>query len=51
MIAKFPKQVCFNEKNNYACDNGKNDSNCNIYAYMAQMYSTDEWKNHGKTEY
>ena len=23
MIAKFPKQVCFNEKVNYACDNGK----------------------------
>ena len=45
MIAKCPKQVCFNEKGNYACNN------CEIYAYMAQMSSNGEWKNHGKTEY
>ena len=51
MIAECPKQVCFNEKGNYACENGKNDSDCEIYAYMARMSSNDEWKNHGKTEY
>ena len=50
MIAKFPKQVCFNGKVNRACDNGENNSDCNIYASMAQMSSNDEWKNHGKTE-
>ena len=49
MIAKFPKQVCFNEKRNYACDNGENDSDCETYAYMARMSSNDEWKIHGKT--
>ena len=38
-IAKCPKQVCLNEKVNYACDNGENDSDCEIYAYMAQMSS------------
>ena len=51
MIENFPKQVCFNKKGNYACDNGKNDSDCDIYAYIAWMSSNDEWKNHGKTEY
>ena len=51
MIAKCPKQVCCNEKVNYACKNGKNDSDCDIYTYMAQISSSDEWKNHGKTEY
>ena len=50
MIAKCPKQVCFNEKGNYACDNGENNSDCKIYASMAGMSSNDEWKNHGKTE-
>ena len=50
MIANFPKQVCFNEKGNYACDNGENDSDCEIYAYMERMSSNDEWKNNGKTE-
>ena len=30
MITKCLKQVCFNEKGNYACDNGKNDSDCEI---------------------
>ena len=44
MIAKCPKQVCFNEKGNYACDNGENNSDCKIYAYMAQMSSNDECK-------
>ena len=50
IIAKFPKQVCFNEKGNYACDNGENNSDCEIYASMAQVFSNDEWKNHSKTE-
>ena len=50
MIAKCPKQVCFNEKGNRACDNGENNSDCHIYESMAQMCSKDEWKNHGKTE-
>ena len=35
MITKCPKQVCFNEKGNYACDDGENDSDCEIYTYMA----------------
>ena len=51
MIAKCPKQVCFNEKSHCACDHGENDSDCEIYAYMARMSSNYEWKNHGKTEY
>ena len=51
MIAKSPKQLCFIEKGNYACDNSKNDSDCEIYSYMSRMSSNDEWKNHGKTEY
>ena len=50
MIAKCPKEVCFNEKGNPACNNGKNDSDWEIYAYMAQMSSNGEWKIHGKTE-
>ena len=50
MIAKFPKQVYFNEKGNYACDNIKNNSDCEIYASMARMSSNDEWKNNGNTE-
>ena len=50
MIAKCPKQVCLNEKGNRACKNGENNSDCEIYAYMARMSSNDEWKNHGKTE-
>ena len=37
MIAKFPKQVYFNEKGKYVCDSGENDSDCKIYAYMANM--------------
>ena len=44
MIAKCPKQVCFNEKGNYACDNGENNSDCKIYAYMARISSNDKFK-------
>ena len=42
MIAKCPKQVCFNEKGNRACDIGENKSDCKIYASMAQMSSNDK---------
>ena len=35
MIAKCPKQVYFNEKSNYACKNGENNSDCEIYASVA----------------
>ena len=42
MIAKCPKQVCFNEKVNRACENGENNSNCEIYASMARMSSNNE---------
>ena len=51
MIPKFPMQVYLNEKGNSACNNGENNSDCKIYAYMARMSSNDEWKNNGKTEY
>ena len=54
MIAKFPKplkdnkkrknQVCFNENVNRAYDNGKNNNDHNIYAYMARMSSDDKLK-------
>ena len=54
MIAKCPKppkdnekrrrQVLFNEKNNCACDNGKNSDDHKVYAYMARMSSNDERK-------
>ena len=50
MIAKCPKQVCFNEKVNSACNNGKNNSDCKIYVSMAWKSSNDEWKIYGKTE-
>ena len=50
MIAKCPKQICFIEKGNHACDNGKNNSDCKIYVSMEQMSSNDGWKNHGNTE-
>ena len=50
MIAKCPKQVCFNEKVNRACDISGSNSDCEIYASMAQMSSNDNRKNHGKTE-
>ena len=39
---KRRKEVRFNEKGNHACDDGKNNSNQKIYAYMAHMYSNDE---------
>ena len=52
MIAKCPnppkdnekrrKQVCFNEKCNRACNNGENNSDQKIYAYMACMYGNDK---------
>ena len=52
MIANFPKQprdnekrqrqVRFNEKGNRACENGKNNEEHKIYAYMARMSSNDE---------
>ena len=50
MIAKCLKQVCFNERGNYACGNIKNNSDCEKYASMARISSNNEWKNHGKTE-
>ena len=50
IIEKCPKQLCFNERGNRACDNGENNSDYKIYAYMAQMSSNDECKNCGKTE-
>ena len=50
MIAKCPKQVCFNKKGNCVCDNGINNSDREIYASMERMSSNGEWKNHGKTE-
>ena len=53
LIAKFPKpskdnnnrrkQVCFNEKGNFSCDNSKNSSDQKIYAYMSRMSSNDEF--------
>ena len=50
IIVKCPKQVCLNEKDNRACENGENNIDCDIYASMARMSSNDEQKNHGKTE-
>ena len=54
MISKFPKppkdnekqrkQVCFNEKGNRACDNGKDKDDHKIYAYMARISSDGERK-------
>ena len=41
---KRKKQVCSNEKGSFACDNGKDDNDHNIYAYMAHMSSDDERK-------
>ena len=38
-------------KGNYACGNGENDSDYEMYASMEQMSRNDEWKIHGKTEY
>ena len=52
LIAKFPKppkeneklrkQVSYNEKGNYACDNGKNNSDQYIYASMSRMSGNDD---------
>ena len=52
MIAKCPKppkdnekrkkKVRFNEKGNRACDNGKNNDDQKIYAYMSRMSSNDK---------
>ena len=52
MIAKCPKppkynekrrrQLRFNEKDNCACDNGKNNDDHKIYTSMAHMSSNDE---------
>ena len=52
MITKCPKtpkdnekrlrQVRFNEKDNRACGNSKNNDDHKIYASMAQIYSNDE---------
>ena len=42
MIAEGPKQVRFKEKGKRACDNGKKNSDCKIYAYMARMSSNDK---------
>ena len=49
MIAKFPKppkdnekqrrQVCFNEKGNPACENGKDNNDHKIYSSMAHISS------------
>ena len=50
IIAKCPKQVCFNEKGNRAWDNGENKNDCKIYASMERISSNDKWKNRGKTE-
>ena len=47
----FQSKYVLVKKGNYSCDNGENNSDCQIYASMAQMSSNDEWKNHGKTEY
>ena len=54
MIAKYPKppkdnekrrkKVCFNEKVNRACNNGKANDDHKIYASMARMSSDDERK-------
>ena len=38
---KRRKQVRLNEKYNRACDNGENDDDNKIYAYMARMYSDE----------
>ena len=41
-IEKRRKKVCLDEKVNRACDNGKNNSDQKIYAYLARMSSNDE---------
>ena len=39
---KLRRQVLLNEKGNRACNNGENNSDQKIYAYMAFMYGNDE---------
>ena len=39
---KRQKQVGFNEKGNFACDNGENISDQKIYASMARMSGNDK---------
>ena len=39
---KRQKKVCFNEKYNRSCNNGKNNNDQKIYASMARMSSNDE---------
>ena len=34
--------MCLNEKGNYACDNGNNNSDQNIYASRERMSGNDE---------
>ena len=43
-IEKRRRQVRFIEKGNPACDNGKNNDDHKIYAFMARMSSNDERK-------
>ena len=40
---KQQNKVHYNEKSNRVCDNGKNNSDRNIYAYMARMSENDEF--------
>ena len=40
---KRQKQLHFNDKCNRVCDNGENNSDQNIYAYMARMSSNDSF--------
>ena len=49
-VLGWNKSYVLTKKENRACDNGENNSDCKIYASMAKMSSNDEWKNHGKTE-
>ena len=44
-MKKWRRQVCYNEKGNRACKNGKYNDDHNIYASMARMSSDDELKN------
>ena len=39
---KWKKQVRYHEKGNSVCNNGKNNSDQNIYAYMARMSGNAE---------
>ena len=39
---KQQKEVYFNEKGSRACNNGKNNSDKKIYAYMGRMYGNEK---------